>query len=61
MPEMLDRAAGVQLVEMTLRVALGEAVAVDGPVATERIGYRFFLQPPAGLGDGRRDQRASTQ
>jgi biotin carboxylase len=46
-PEMLDRAAGVALVEITLRVALGEPVQVDGPVATERIGYRFFLQPPA--------------
>jgi len=23
-----------------------EPVFVDGPVATERIGYRFFLQPP---------------
>ncbi|MHB8379013.1 MAG: ATP-grasp domain-containing protein [Acidimicrobiales bacterium] len=45
-PEMLDRAAGVALVEVTLRVALGEAVHVEGPVATERIGYRFFLQPP---------------
>ena len=46
-PEMLDRAAGVKLVEITLRVALGESVEVNGPVATERIGYRFFLQPPA--------------
>jgi biotin carboxylase len=46
-PEMLDRAAGLALVEMTLRLALGEWVRVDGPVATERIGYRFFLQPPA--------------
>jgi biotin carboxylase len=46
-PEMLDRAAGVPLLELTLRVALGEEVRMDGPVATERIGYRFFLQPPA--------------
>ncbi len=45
-PEMLNRAAGVPLVELTLRVALGEAVVIDGPVPTERIGYRFFLQPP---------------
>ena len=27
-------------------VALGESVSVDGPVAADRIGYRFFLQPP---------------
>ena len=33
--------------EITLRVALGEEVGVEGPVATERIGYRFFLQPPS--------------
>ena len=45
-PEMLDRAAGVSLLDLTLRVALGEPVTVDGPVATNRIGYRFFLQPP---------------
>ena len=45
-PEMLERAAGVSLLDLTLRVALGESVAIDGPVATDRIGYRFFLQPP---------------
>ncbi len=46
-PEMLERAAGIRLIDLTLRVALGEEVRVDGPVATESIGYRFFLQPPA--------------
>jgi biotin carboxylase len=40
-------AAGVPLLELTLRLALGEQIRIDGPVATERIGYRFFLQPPA--------------
>jgi biotin carboxylase len=45
-PEMLDRAAGVALVEMTLRLALGEKIVVQGPLPTERVGYRFFLQPP---------------
>jgi biotin carboxylase len=45
-PEMLDRAAGVPVLELTLRLALGVEVRIDGPVATERIGYRFFLQPP---------------
>lgn len=44
--DMLRRAAGVKLVEMTLRVALGEAVRFDDLVQTQRIGYRFFLQPP---------------
>jgi biotin carboxylase len=46
-PEMLERAAGVPLLELTLRIGLGEEIKVDGPVVTERIGYRFFLQPPA--------------
>ena len=45
-PEMLERAAGVSLLDLTLRVALGEPVSVNGPVSTDRIGYRFFLQPP---------------
>ena len=45
--EMLDRAAGMPLLEWTLRIALGEGFRLDRPVATERIGYRFFLQPPA--------------
>jgi biotin carboxylase len=45
-PEMLNRAAGIPLLELTLRIALGEAVQIDGPVETKRIGYRFFLQPP---------------
>jgi biotin carboxylase len=46
-PEMLARASGLKLVEMTLRLALGEPLQVKGPVATDRIGFRFFLQPPA--------------
>jgi biotin carboxylase len=46
-PEMLDRAAGLDLLELTLRLSLGHEVRIEGPVATERIGYRFFLQPPA--------------
>jgi biotin carboxylase len=45
-PEMLERAAGVSLLDLTLRIALGEPVSVDGPLPTDRIGYRFFLQPP---------------
>jgi biotin carboxylase len=45
-PEMLNRAAGVALVELTLRLGLGEPIRLDGPLTTDRIGYRFFLQPP---------------
>jgi biotin carboxylase len=46
-PEMLDRAAGIPLLEWTFRVALAEPLRIDGPVVCDRIGYRFFLQPPA--------------
>jgi biotin carboxylase len=44
---MIKRAAGIDLVGITLRIALGEPVQLEGPVATEHIGYRFFLQPPS--------------
>ena len=43
---MLARAAGLPLLELMLRIAIGEAVHVVGPVAASAIGYRFFLQPP---------------
>lgn len=46
-PEMLERSAGVGLLDLTLRVALGETVVIDDLVPTSHIGYRFFLQPPA--------------
>ena len=45
--EMLARAAGLSILELTLRVALGQEVRVDGPVLTRRTGFRLFLQPPA--------------
>ena len=44
--EMLSRAAGIDLLDITLRVALGEELKFTCPVPTEMIGYRFFLQPP---------------
>ena len=45
-PKMLSLASGINFLDMTLRVALGEEVQINGPVATSEIGYRFFLQPP---------------
>lgn len=44
--EMVVRASGVSLLDATLDVALGVPVRIDGPVATQRVGFRFFLQPP---------------
>ena len=43
---MLSRAANLDLLDITLRIALGESINVKGPVPTDMIGYRFFLQPP---------------
>ena len=45
-PEMLFQASGVSLVQLSMRVALGEPVVVDGPVTCARVGWRFLLQPP---------------
>jgi hypothetical protein len=45
-PEMAARAAGVDFFGMSIDLALGRDVRVDGPVHCQRAGYRFFLQPP---------------
>jgi biotin carboxylase len=45
-PEMAGRAAGLDLFGMSVDLALGKKVVVDGPVPCQRVGYRFFLQPP---------------
>jgi biotin carboxylase len=45
-PEMVARATGLDLFGMSIDVALGKPVRVDGPVECQRVGYRFFLQPP---------------
>jgi biotin carboxylase len=49
-PAMLEQAAGFNLLATSLRVALGEHIAVDGPILCEGVGYRLFLQPPAIVG-----------
>ena len=46
-PEMFERATGISLLALTLRMSLSQPVSMHGPIATDRIGYRFFLQPPA--------------
>lgn len=45
-PEMAARAAGIDLFGMSIDLALGMALRIDGPVECQRVGYRFFLQPP---------------
>ena len=46
MAEMLNRSSGLRLLELTLRICAWRGDRIDGPVKTEQIGYRFFLQPP---------------
>ncbi|MGH9047235.1 MAG: ATP-grasp domain-containing protein [Acidimicrobiales bacterium] len=44
--EMLQMAAGQDLLAMYLRSALGQPVEIDGLMTCDRIGYRLFYQPP---------------
>jgi len=45
-PEMLFEASGESLMRLSMRVALGEEIAVDGPIPCSRVGWRFLFQPP---------------
>jgi biotin carboxylase len=46
-PDMLEAAANFSVLSVSLRIALGEAVSLDSLIPCDRVGYRFFLQPPA--------------
>jgi len=45
-PEMLLQASGLSLVRLSMRVALGEEVDIDGLVPCSRVGWCFLVQPP---------------
>ena len=45
-PEMLFQASGVSILELSMQVALGEEVAVAGPIPCAKVGWRFLFQPP---------------
>ncbi|MGD0983656.1 MAG: ATP-grasp domain-containing protein [Acidimicrobiales bacterium] len=45
-PEMLLQASGVSLFGLSIRIALGEPVVVDGPIPCGGVGWRFLFQPP---------------
>lgn len=45
-PDMLSLAAGVDIVELTLRAAVGLPVDVDDLPPTHGVAYRFFYLPP---------------
>ena len=46
-PEMLFEASGESMMALSMRVALGEAVAFDAPIPCARIGWSFLFQPPS--------------
>jgi len=45
-PAVVNLAAGVPMLQLSMRLALGEHVVVEGPVACERIAYRYYDEPP---------------
>ena len=45
MSEMLERASGFSILRTALRLAVGDPVALKGPVACSRIGYLLYVFP----------------
>jgi biotin carboxylase len=45
-PTVVKLASGVPLLQLAMRLALGEHVVVDGPVSCDRIAYRYYHEPP---------------
>ncbi len=45
-PATVRLASGVPLLQLTMRLALGEHVVVEGPLPCHRIAYRFYREAP---------------
>jgi biotin carboxylase len=45
-PAVVKLAAGLPLMQLCLRLALGEQVIVNGPLDCDRVAYRFYSEPP---------------
>jgi len=45
-PTVVKLASGVPLLQLSMRLALGERVIVNGPVPCDRIAYRYYYEPP---------------
>lgn len=45
-PITVKLASGLPLLELGIRLALGEHVVIDGPVSCDQIAYRFYSEPP---------------
>jgi hypothetical protein len=46
LPPLVQLASGVPLLQLNMRLALGEHVVIEGPVPCSQISYRYFGQPP---------------
>jgi biotin carboxylase len=49
MSEMLERASGFSILRTALRLAVGDPVGLQGPVACARIGYLLYVFPETDL------------
>jgi biotin carboxylase len=45
MSEMLERASGFSILRTALRLAIGDPVGLEGPVACSRVGYLLYVFP----------------
>jgi biotin carboxylase len=45
-PAVVKLAAGLPLMQLCLRLALGERIVVNGPLDCDRVAYRFYCEPP---------------
>jgi biotin carboxylase len=45
-PTVVRLASGTPLLQLSMRLALGERIIVEGPVPCERIAYRYYAEPP---------------
>jgi biotin carboxylase len=45
-PGVVKLAAGLPLLQMCMRLALGEHIVVEGPVHCDAIAYRYYDEPP---------------
>jgi biotin carboxylase len=50
MSEMLERASGFSILRTALRLAIGDPVGLQGPVACSRIGYLLYVFPEFDVG-----------
>jgi argininosuccinate lyase len=45
-PATVKLAAGLPLLQLSMRLALGEHVVLDGPLTCDKVAYRFYREPP---------------